>query len=211
MRSFRIPEETVRRLPFYLRVVLGLLARGQQRVSSTQLAECLGVNAWQIRKDFSFFGDFGTRGVGYDLENLSQEIKKILRLETERHAALIGAGNLGSALLTYSGFAQYGLTISAAFDINPARVGATLNGVVIEPVEHISSLSSRDITLAVIAVPEEAAQQVTDALVAAEVRGILNFSSRHLITPEHVKVIAIDIAMDLARLPFYVLSGQAWP
>ena len=164
----------------------------------------LGVNHWQIRKDFSYFGDFGTPGVGYELHKLKKQIKKILKLDKPHKTVLIGIGNLGSAVLAYPGFNEYSFNIVAAFDSDPKKVGKKISGITIENVSKLPSLSKRGITTAIIAVPEDAAQQTADGLVEAGVKGILNFSPRHIAVPKKVKVISIDIAMDLARLPFYM-------
>jgi redox-sensing transcriptional repressor len=207
MRYRKIPDETVRRLPVYLRVLLACRRQGQKRISSQELAELLGVNPWQIRKDFSYFGALGTRGVGYDIEKLARQIKKILKLDIVRKAALVGVGNLGSAVLAYPGFEIYGFDIAAAFDADPGKVGKKIKGTVIEDVSNLRSLEARKIELGIIAVPREAAQQTADALVAAGVKGILNFSPCYITVPKKVKVITIDIAMDLARLPYYMPAG----
>ena len=204
MRYRKIPDETVRRLPVYLRVLLACCRQGQKRISSQNLAELLGVNPWQIRKDFSYFGALGTRGVGYDIEKLARQIKKILKLNIVRKAALVGVGNLGSAVLAYPGFEIYGFDIAAAFDADPGKIGKKIKGIVIEDVSNFRTLGARKIELGIIAVPREAAQQTADALVDAGVKGILNFSPCYITVPKKVKVITIDIAMDLARLPYYM-------
>ncbi len=204
MRYHKIPDETVRRLPIYLRGVLNLSEQGHKNVSSRRLAECLGATPWQIRKDFSYFGDFGTPGVGYDTENLARQISKILKLNSGHNAALVGVGNLGSALLAYGGFAKYGFNITAAFDRDSKKIGKKKNNVTIENVSKISSLKKRNVDLGIIATPAEAAQEIADALIKAGVRGILNFSPLRVAVPKKVKVISIDIAMDLARLPYYM-------
>ena len=178
--------------------------QGEQCISSRSLADFVGVNSWQIRKDFSYFGDFGTRGVGYDIERLAREIKKILRLDVIRRAVLIGVGDLGSALLAYPGFGIYGLDIAAAFDVDPKKIGRTLNGVTIEDFTRIDTMKDRDISLAIIAVPRAAAQLAVDKLVAAGIKGILNFAPCKVSVPRRVKVITLDIAMELARLPYYI-------
>jgi len=207
MRYHKIPDETVRRLPLYLRGLLFLLEQDRQNISSRDMAEFLGVNPWQIRKDFSYFGEFGTPGVGYKIEKLAKEIKKILKLHVVRKAALVGVGNLGSAVLAYSGFGAYGFDIAAAFDVNPKKIGRKIGSVVIEDVSNLKTLKKRKITLAIIAVPRDTAQQTADALVKAGVKGILNFSPCYITVPKKVKVITIDIAMDLARLPYYIPAG----
>lgn len=207
MRHYRIPNETVRRLPIYLRGLAMLSQNGTIRVSSQKLADFVSVNAWQIRKDFSYFGGFGTRGVGYDIENLSKQIKKILKLAVVHKTALVGVGNLGSAVLAYPGFGTYGLSIAAAFDNDPDKIGRKMNGITVEDVSRLNTLGKRDVELAIIAVPEQAAQDVADALVEAGIKGILNFSPRRIAVPKNVKVITIDIATDLARLPYYIPSS----
>jgi redox-sensing transcriptional repressor len=208
MRYHRIPDETVRRLPIYLRGLMVSANQGMDHISSQSLADFVGVNSWQIRKDFSYFGDFGTPGVGYNIDKLAREIKKILRLDLIRKAALVGVGDLGSALLAYPGFKMYGLDIIAAFDVDPMKIGEVVNGVEVEDVARIDTLRQRDITLAVVAVPRAAAQLVVDKLVAAGVRGILNFAPCKVSAPKRVKVITLDIAMELARLPYYIPRAE---
>jgi redox-sensing transcriptional repressor len=204
MRYHKIPDETIRRLPIYLRGLLFSSEQGQENISSRGLADFLGVTPWQIRKDFSYFGDFGTRGVGYDTENLAKQIKKILKLDVVRKVALVGAGNLGSAVLAYQGFGTYGLEVAAVFDTNAEKIGKKIEDVVIEDASNLRTLKSRKIDLAIITVPREAAQETADALVEAGVKGILNFSTCYITVPKRVKVLTIDIAMDLARLPYYM-------
>jgi redox-sensing transcriptional repressor len=181
--------------------------QGQKNISSNKLADFVGVYPWQIRKDFSYFGDFGTRGVGYDVEKLAKEIKRILKLNVDQRAALVGVGNLGMAILAFPGFHIYGLNICAAFDINQKKIGKTINNVTIESTSRLSTIKQRKIKLAVIAVPRNAAQETADVLLKAGVRGILNFSPCYLVVPKRVKVITIDIAMDMARLPYYMPAG----
>ena len=204
MRYHKIPNEAVRRLPIYLRRLLFLAEQRQQNVSSKGLAELLGVNPSQIRKDFSYFGVFGTPGVGYKTEKLIKQIKKILRLDVVRKAALVGVGNLGSVVLSYPGFMVYGLDIVAAFDTDTKKIGRKVNNITIENASKLQTLRRRKIELAIIAVPPDAAQRTAEALVKAGVKGILNFSPCYIAVPRKVKVITIDIAMDLARLPYYM-------
>lgn len=204
MRYHKIPDEAVRRLPIYLRALLFSSEQGRNNISSRDLANFVGVNPWQIRKDFSYFGEFGTPGVGYNIEKLAKEIKKILKLDIIQKVALVGAGNLGSAVLAYTGFRIYGFDIAAAFDADPKKVGRKIKDIAIEAVSNLPTLRKRRINLAIIAVPRGAAQQTADALVKAGVKGILNFSPCYITVPKKVKVITIDIAMDLARLPYYM-------
>lgn len=204
MRYHKIPDETIRRLPIYLRGLLLSSKQDQNSISSRDLADFLGVNPWQIRKDFSYFGAFGTRGVGYDIKKLIKQINKILKLDAVHKAALVGVGNLGSAVLAHPGFEMYGFDIAAAFDTNPKMIGKKVKNITIEDVSKLPSLKKRKIDLGIIAVPQEAAQKTADALVKAGIRGILNFSPCYITVPRKVKVITIDIAMDLARLPYYM-------
>lgn len=207
MRYRKIPNETIRRLPIYLRGLLFSLEQGQQDISSRDLADFIGVNSAQIRKDFSYFGDFGTRGVGYNIEKLVKQVKRILKIDVLQKVALVGVGNLGSAVLAYPGFKMYGFDIAAAFDIDAKKIGRKINNIKIEGVTKLSTLKKRGINLAIIAVPREAAQQTAERLVEAGVKGILNFSPCYIMVPKRVKVITIDIAMDLSRLPYYMPAG----
>jgi redox-sensing transcriptional repressor len=204
MKYGKIPNETVRRLPIYLRGLMLLSQKGVNHISSGKFADFVSVNSWQIRKDFCYFGEFGTRGVGYDVERLSRQIKKILKLDAVHKAAVIGVGNLGSAVLAYPGFRTYGLDVAAAFDNDQAKIGRMINNVKVEDMSKVGELLKRNIGLAIIAVPAEAAQDVADALVKAGIKGILNFSPKRINVPKKVKVITIDIATDLARLPYYI-------
>jgi redox-sensing transcriptional repressor len=204
MRYRRIPDETVRRLPVYLRGLLFTSEQGMENISSQSLGDLVGVNAWQIRKDFSYFGELGTRGVGYSVEKLTAQIKKILKLATVQRAALVGVGNIGSAVLAYSGFAKYGLNIAAAFDVDSKKVGKKIENVFVQDISNLRRLKKQKIKFGIIAVPRQAAQDTADKLVKAGIKGILNFSPCHITVPKKVKVITIDIAMDLARLPYYM-------
>jgi len=207
MRYRRVPDETIKRLPIYLRALVRAAAQGRDQISSRELAEFLCVNPWQIRKDFSFFGGFGKPGVGYDIPQLTKQIRKILRLGAVNRAALVGIGNLGSALLSYPGFVMYGFEIAAVFDSDPVKTGKQVNGVKIEDLSQLKRLKKRKIRLGIMAVPRDAAQETADALVKAGIKGILNFAPCHLQVPRRVKVITMDFAMGLARLPYYMPPG----
>jgi redox-sensing transcriptional repressor len=203
VRYSKIPNETIRRLPVYLRGLALMSQHGISSVSSNKLADFVSIHPWQIRKDFSYFGDFGTPGVGYDIENLSIQIKKILKLDTTHKTVLVGVGNLGSAIMSYTGFGIYGFEIVAAFDNDTDKIGSRINNILVEDISMLSTLGKRLIDMAIIAVPEQAAQSVADLLVLTGIKGILNFSPRRIIVPKKIKVITIDIATDLARLPYY--------
>lgn len=207
MRYRRIPDETIRRLPIYLRGLAYLSQQGVEKVSSSRLAEDLHRKSPQIRKDFSYFGGFGTPGVGYDVQKLIGQIRKILKLNVAQKTALVGVGNLGSAILAYPGFKMYGFEIAAIFDSARSKIGKKISDLTVEDVLRLQSLKKKNVRLAIIAVPAESAQQVADALVSASVVGILNFAPCHLIVPKKVKVITVDMAMELARLPYYLPAG----
>jgi redox-sensing transcriptional repressor len=201
MRYHRIPDETVQRLPISLRGTLQLSQDGVDSISSDRFANHLGIHSWQIRKDLSYIDNFGIPGVGNDLKNLSKQIKRILKLNTQRLVAFVGVGNLGCALLTYPGFIAYGLKIDAAFDYDETKVGTIRNGITIQDIANLPDLITSDNALGIVTVPEEAAQDVADRLVTNGIKGIVNLSSRALVIPPKVKIIFIDIVMDLARLP----------
>jgi redox-sensing transcriptional repressor len=207
MRYHKIPDETVRRLPVYLRGLLFLSEGGRQNISSQDLADFLWANPSQIRKDFSYFGGFGTPGVGYKIEKLAKQIKRILKLDVAHKAALVGVGNLGSVVLAYPGFRIYGFDIAAAFDVDSKKIGRKVSNITIEDVSNLWTLKKRKIDIGIITVPREAAQETADTLVKAGAKGILNFSPCYITVPKKVKVITIDIAMDLARLPYYIPSS----
>ena len=204
MRYRRIPDESIRRLPVYLRGLLLLADQGTQSISSCKLAQRVHLNPHQIRKDFSYFGAFGTPGVGYNVAALAKQIRSILRLSIVRKAALVGIGKLGLALLGYSGFRMYGFEIAAVFDSDPKKIGKKIGGITVEDTAKLKTLKSKKIKLAIIAVPADTAQNIADLLVKNGVNGILNFAPRYLAVPKNVKVITIDIAMDFARLPYYL-------
>jgi redox-sensing transcriptional repressor len=204
MRYHKIPDEAVRRLPMYLRGLLFSLDRSQGTISSQELADSLSFNSWQIRKDFSYFGVFGTPGVGYNIEKLIKQIKNILKLNVVHNAVLVGTGNLGRAILAYTGFKIYGFNIIAVFDNDPKKIGRKFRNITIENVAKLSSIKRRKVNMGIIAVPRKAAQEVADSLIKSDIKGILNFSPCRINVPKKVKVITIDIAMDLARLPYYM-------
>ena len=204
MRYSKIPDETVRRLPIYLRGLQLFTEQGYERVSSKKLAEWLRIKPTQLRKDLSYFGDFGVPGVGYDPKKLALAIRSILNLDVPHKAVLVGCGNLGMALLKYTGFQDFGLQIAAVFDNDPKKIGRKLRHYEIEDVEKISELEKRGIFLAILAVPPESAQPVSNELIKAGVQGILNFAPHQLDVNRHVKVININIGMDFARLPYYL-------
>ena len=181
-----------------------MVEQKRTNISSSGLAEIVGINPWQIRKDFSCFGGFGKRGVGYDIIELSKQIKKILKIDKPHKAALVGVGNLGRAFLAYPGFANYSFVVEAAFDNDPKKIGKIVNNIKIESAANIPKLGQRGIEIGIIAVPSKLAQIIADQLVDAGVKGILNFAPTYITVPKKIKVISIDIALDLACLPYYL-------
>lgn len=196
----RISESTVRRLSHYYRVLEEVAAEGKRMISSHLLAEREGITSAQVRKDLSYFGSFGRRGLGYNVEHLRTEIRGILGLDRRWRVALVGAGHIGSALLAYRGFADQGFDIVAVYDADPARIGTTVDGLVVQPISALSSAEAFDV--GVIATPIRAAQEVADALVAAGARGILNFAPRKLRIPPDLTLRTVDMTMEFESLSF---------
>ena len=203
MKTRDIPEETIRRLPLYLRNLLLLKDIGKHQISSHDLASRLHVNPAVIRKDFCHFGGFGTPGVGYSIDTLIGRLRTILKLQKVQKAALVGAGRVGAALLNYPGFESYGFEIAAVFDNDPSKIGSRLGGVTVQNISRLGTLKARNVRLAIVAVPASAAERVAHELVKAGIGGILNFAPCHLDVPQTVKVINIDIAVELGSLQYY--------
>lgn len=200
----KIPDETIRRMPRYLRAFSLLGQEGQVFISSQKLADQLHLNPPQIRKDLSFFGDFGTRGIGYPVNSTAQKIREILKLDVAQKAALIGAGRLGTAIAAYPGFSLFGFDIAAVFDNSPAKIGTQIAGLTIQDVATIPTIKDQGIHLAILAIPSDAAQECADILVHAGVKGIMNLSPCWLKVPRRVKVANIDLAMEMGTLPYYL-------
>lgn len=209
-REGKIPEATVQRLSIYLRYVTQLHRDGVKVVSSYTLSKGCGVKAAQVRKDFAYFGELGVRGVGYYVGDLFGDLKKILGLEHVWEVALVGAGHLGSALVAYRGFEEYGFTISAVFDSKPdALPGEIRERFAVRPVEELrETVRRRNIRIAIVAVPAAAAQDVVNELVEGGVKAILNFAPARLECPPAVKIRNVDLAVDLGVLSFFVTGKK---
>jgi redox-sensing transcriptional repressor len=205
-----VPKVVVSRLSLYLRELQRLEAAGQQTISSSQLGTLLGFSDAQVRKDLGFFGQFGYPGVGYRCEELIRAMRDILGTSHAWPVVMVGAGNLGQALLGYRGFGRQNFSIAAAFDADPTKVGQTIQGI---PILHIDALpdvvSSRHIRLGMIVVPAEHAQAVADRLVAAGIEGIVNFAPVTLALPPHVQLVSVDLAIELEQLSFAVTNKLA--
>src|SRR5215475_3627032 len=193
----RIPEMTVRRLSVYTRCLQQLEEDGVKTISSQELAERFSLNSAQVRKD-----------LGYYVSGLKAELQRILGLDREWQVALVGFGNLGSALYHYKGFARQGFRIAAIFDDDPAKLGTTPDGVPILPLRDLPKESkARNLQLAIMAVPAESAQPVTETLVAAGIKAILNFAPGRLRAPKDVRFKSVDLSIELETLSFYLVQG----
>lgn len=195
------------RLPVYLRA---LLETGAGTVSSEELASKAGVNAAQLRKDLSLLGSYGTRGVGYDVGYLTLQIRRELGLTVDRRVAIVGVGNLGSALAGYRGFADRGFPVVAAFDANPCKVRTTVSSVEVYPMAELKeTVGALRVAVAILTTPAHAAQGAANAVVDAGVTSILNFAPVKLDLPEGVSLRQVDLGVELQVLSFYARSAAA--
>lgn len=205
MASGHIPEATVARLPVYLRSLGELAASGASTTSSDVLAELAGVNAAKVRKDLSYLGTHGTRGVGYDVRHLVFEVSQALGVANTWPVVVCGLGNLGRALAKHTGFTERGFPVVAAIDVNPELVGRTVDGVPVHPPAALAEIvRTLGIAIGVVATPSAAAQGTADRLVAAGIRSILDFSPAVLSVPHYVEVRAVDLSTELQILGFHL-------
>lgn len=201
-----IPEATVARLPRYLRCLTDMSHIGGI-CSSEDLAQAAGVTSAQVRKDFSYLGAQGTRGVGYDHEGLRKRIRAVLGLTSIHPVVVIGAGNLGSALANYKGFETWGFEVVAVLDVDEEIIGTKVDGLVVQSLRLLEQLvSDLGITIGIIATPPSAAQLVSDRLTDAGVKSILNLAPTILKTPDHVSVRRVDLSTELGILAFHLHS-----
>jgi redox-sensing transcriptional repressor len=204
----KISESTIRRLSGYLRVLDDLVQAGEEIASSRELADRTGVTSAQVRKDLSHFGTFGRRGYGYEVASLRAEIRGILGVSRRWRVAIVGAGNVGSALFAYKEFRERGFDVVAVFDAAGERIGQGLGDLAIEPMERLGEICrERAIEIGVIAVPAKAAQEAADALVQAGVRAVLNFAPRKLVVPRSVTLRDVNLAVELESLAFALRAG----
>ncbi|MEU7783995.1 redox-sensing transcriptional repressor Rex [Amycolatopsis sp. NPDC049159] len=205
VRAKSIPEAAVARLAVYLRVLSGMRDQGATTVSSEELSQAAGVNSAKLRKDLSYLGSYGTRGVGYEVGVLVSQIERILGLTRQHKVAVVGIGNLGHALANYGGFPGRGFPVEALFDLDADLIGVPVGGL---PVSHMDDIpricAERGISIGVIATPPTAAQSVCDRLVAGGVQCILNFAPVVLQVPAHIEVRKVDLAVELQILSFHV-------
>ncbi len=200
-----VPEETMQRMLSYLRELDCMLNEGRESFSSQTLAKVLHTNPAQIRKDFSYFGEFGTRGVGYDTKRLIQELRTILKLNRSWHFALVGVGHIGSSLLRNPELNRQGFHIVLAFDNNPHLIGKKRGDVIVEDVANLSKrIREEKVQLAIVATPVECAQDMADELMEAGIKGFLCFAPCHLQVPENIRIVPIDIPMALGKLVYHM-------
>jgi redox-sensing transcriptional repressor len=207
LEKIDIPRKTVYRLSLYQRCLQKFRAQKIETVSSEDLARAAGVKSTQLRKDLGHVGQFGTRGLGYSVETLSGAISGVMGLTMLQPVIMVGVGNLGAALLRYTGFRKEGFEIIAAFDAEPSNVKSTTEQMGV-PVYHVREMGryveAHGVRMAIIAVPEHAGQMVADTLVASGVQAILNFSPTLLTVPDEVVVNHVDLAAELGSLSFFV-------
>lgn len=206
LKTKKVPQATVARLPIYMRCLSEMLGRDCRLVSSDQLAAAAGTNAAQVRKDFSYLGEFGTRGVGYDTEHLTFHIGRFLGLGRERKIAIVGAGNLGSALTNYRGFHEKSFKVVLVFDRDLRKIGKKVGQHTVHNVADLPAVVRKKggIDIGVITTPAAEAQRAADLLVSANVKGILNFAPTSVEVPPDVQVRQVDLSVELQIMCFHL-------
>lgn len=204
-KTEKISEAVVRRLPIYLRYLSHLQQMGVTTVSSQQMGKTLDFNPAQIRKDLSAFGDFGKKGIGYDVNYLIEKIRHILKLDQVIHVALVGAGHLGHAISNYNAYLKDNMRIVAIFDADKRKIGKKIAGIEVQSIHDLKSVvTNQQIRLAIITVPAKSAQEVADQLIEAGIEGILNFAPVTLRTEKDVKIDYADVTSSLQSLAYYL-------
>ena len=205
MKSNKIPEATITRLSVYSRILNTLEKSGIQRVSSNELGNMMDGSAAQVRKDLAYFGEFGTRGVGYDVNLLHKHIMKILGIDKPNNIVIAGAGRVGKSLALYSGFERRGFSILGIFDHNTSRVGTQIGDLKVKPMEELESfVPENNINIGVIAVPALYAQEAADALIKAGVKAIMNFAPVLLNVPNGFPYRFVDLTIMMEILSYYI-------
>ena len=200
-----IPDIVVGRLPIYLRALQRMLAENRHVTSSQELGERLGISAAQIRKDLSQFGEFGKQGTGYSIDFLAEQIRQILHVDQVWDIAVIGAGDIGSAVARYQGFANRGMQVAMIFDNDPGKIGTQVGKFTVQDIDRLETeIAGAGIKVAMIATPSEKAQEVADQLISAGVLAILNYAPINLSVPENVHVQYIDPVIHLQRMTYYL-------
>jgi redox-sensing transcriptional repressor len=205
MANQKIPDIIIGRLPQYLRTLYWLEMDGKQTTSSQELGDNLGISAAQIRKDLSQFGGFGKQGMGYSIPKLIKELRKILHVEHDWDVALVGVGQLGSAITHYQDFQERGFNIVMGFDSNPEKVGKKFGNITVQPLSEMEyAIKKAGIVIAMVTVPANQAQQVTDKLVKAGVKTILSYAPINLKVLTGIKLRVIDPVIELQRMTYYL-------
>ncbi|MEJ2598785.1 MAG: redox-sensing transcriptional repressor Rex [Anaerolineales bacterium] len=200
-----IPDIVVGRLPLYLRALQRMASEGRQVTSSQELGERLGISAAQIRKDLSQFGEFGKQGTGYNIEYLSEQLRHILKVDRDWDIAVIGAGDIGSGIARYRGFANRGFCVAMIFDNAPEKIGTQIGDFVVKDIANLEeTIREANIRIAMLAVPAASAQEVTDKLVKAGIKSILNYAPLNITVPADVRVQYIDPSVHLQRMTYYL-------
>ncbi|MFN5840078.1 MAG: redox-sensing transcriptional repressor Rex [Acidimicrobiaceae bacterium] len=200
----KIPEAALGRLPVYLRILVDLSAEGTGQVSSEQLAELAAVNAAKVRKDLSYLGTYGTRGVGYDVQFLTYQLQRELGLNQSWPVVIVGAGNLGQALANFTGISERGFHIVGVVDKDESKIGSLVGGVRVKHADELAQIVlSKSVSIGIIATPAQQAQDAADALVRAGIGSIMNFAPTVLSVPRGVNVRKVDLALELQILSYY--------
>ncbi|MEI7884289.1 MAG: redox-sensing transcriptional repressor Rex [Clostridia bacterium] len=203
MKSYKIPEATIGRLSLYSRYLKKLIEEGVTTVSSLRIAEGVGVTSAQVRKDFAYFGEFGTRGVGYDVQSLLNDILNILGLNKIWNVVLVGAGNLGKALSMYNPFKERGFQLVAIFDNDESKISTRINGVKVYPINRMNEIVEHfNAEIGILTVPAVSAQETCNALMESGIKAILNFSPTMLVVNRDVELRNVDLSVQLEVLTF---------
>ena len=205
MKEHSIPKATVKRLPLYYRYLRILNNAGKTKVSSTELSEAIQVDSATIRRDSSYFGELGKRGYGYDVEDLMHFFGKILNDDQLTNVALVGVGNLGSALLKFKFHQSNSIRVSCAFDVKEDIVGRIVDGIPVYPLDNmVEQIKLQQIEIAILTLPAQQAQQVVDQLADAGIKGILNFTAARLTAPDDVIIQSVDLTNELQTLIYFL-------
>lgn len=209
MKKKNIPSVTINRLSIYHRCLEKILEteRGEELkiLSSLKIAEITGINSAQIRKDLAYFGEFGKRGLGYPVIDLSRELKKILGLDKKWSVIIAGAGNLGKALVKYKGFQKRGFIIKGIFDNNSSKIGKRLGHIFIYDIKEVEKfIQTENISIGIIVVPADSAQEVADKMVAGGIKAILNFAPVHIVLSPEIKIHNVDLSIEFEGLTYYL-------
>ncbi|MEC2075155.1 redox-sensing transcriptional repressor Rex [Metabacillus fastidiosus] len=200
----KIPQATAKRLPLYYRFLKNLHSSGKQRVSSAELSDAVKVDSATIRRDFSYFGALGKKGYGYNVNYLLSFFRKTLDQDEMTKVSLIGVGNLGTAFLHYNFLKNNNTIISVAFDIDEKKIGSEIGGVPVYDLDHLEAELPDDVTVAILTVPAQVAQSITDRLINKGIKGILNFTPARLSVPDEIRIHHIDLAVELQSLVYFL-------